>query len=146
MRPSPRKFVNVLAVDTNVLLRYFVDDIPVQAKAAVALIDRLTPEVPGFICREVVLEVVWVLERSYNFSRSRIVNAMLELTTKDGLIVENAQDVAYSLHQYGHSNDDFSDLLILAAAKRVDAQPLYTFDRKLARMDGVALLSVPQPG
>ena len=146
MRPSPRKCVNVLAVDTNVLLRYFVDDIPVQAKAAVSLIDSLTLEMPGFVGREVALEVVWVLERSYDFSRSRIVNAMLNLMEKDGLIVENAEDVASAAIQYRQSSDDFSDLLILAAANRVGAKPLYTFDRKLARMDGVALLSVPQPG
>ena len=60
---------------------------------------------PGFIGREVALEVVWVLERSYDFSRSRIVNAMLNLMEKDGLIVENAQDVAYAFHQYSQSND-----------------------------------------
>ena len=146
MRPSPRKCVNVLAVDTNVLVRYFVDDIPVQANAAVSLIpDSLTPEMPGFIGREVALEVVWVLERSYDFSRSRIVNAMLDLMGKDGLIVENAQDVAYAFHQYSHSNDDFSDLMILAAAERVGAKPLYTFDRKLARMEGATLLAGPLP-
>ncbi len=143
MRPSPRKCVNVLAVDTNVLLRYFVDDIPAQAKAAVSLIDSLTPEMPGFVGREVALEVVWVLERSYDFSRSRIVNAMLNLMEKDGLIVENAQDVAYAFHQYSQSNDDFSDLMILAAAKRMGARPLYTFDRKLARMEGATLLAGP---
>ena len=60
------------ALDTNVLIRYLVGDVPEQAEAARALIDELTPDDPGFICREVVLEVAWVLERSYRFTRPQV--------------------------------------------------------------------------
>ena len=58
------------ALDTNVILRYLVGDDAEQAEAARALLDGLTPGNPGFICREVVLEVPWVLERNYGFTRS----------------------------------------------------------------------------
>ena len=50
------------ALDTNVLIRYLVGDVPEQAESARVLIDGLTTDNPGFICREVVLEVAWVLE------------------------------------------------------------------------------------
>ena len=143
MRPSPRKCVNVLAVDTNVLLRYFADDVPTQAETAKALLASLTSESPGFIGREVALEVVWVLERSYNLSRIRIANAFLDLLDEDGIVVENAEDVASAVILYRESSADFSDLMILAAAKRMGARPLYTFDRKLARMEGATLLAGP---
>ena len=136
----------MLALDTNVLVRHFSNDVPAQKEAANMLLAGLTPESPGFIGREVVLEVVWVLERSYKFSRTRIANALLNLMAGKGILVENSEDVMNSLRQYSHSNADFSDLLILAAAKRAGANPLYTFDQRLARMDGAALLSVPQPG
>ena len=54
-------------VDADVVLQYLLGDNPEQEAAARTLIDRLTPGNPGFICREVVLEVAWVLERSYRF-------------------------------------------------------------------------------
>ncbi len=57
------------AVDTNVILRYLVGDDAEQAEAARTLIDGLTPGNPGFICREVAIEVTWVLERSYHFTQ-----------------------------------------------------------------------------
>ena len=45
------------ALDTNVLIRYLVGDVPEQAEAASELVEALTPDDPGFICLEVVLEV-----------------------------------------------------------------------------------------
>ena len=82
------------ALDANVILRYLVGDNPEQETAARALLDGLTPGNPGFICREVVIEVAWVLERSYSFTRTRIAEAVMELTASDSLIVENSDDVA----------------------------------------------------
>ena len=54
----------MIALDTNVLIRYMVRDNEQQAEAARVLLDDMTAQNPGFICREVVLEVVWVLERA----------------------------------------------------------------------------------
>ena len=134
------------ALDTNILVRYFTNDIPAQAEAARLLIGNLTPANPGFIGREVVLEVVWVLERSYNFSHTKIANDLLDLMEEDDVVLENMEDVRQAVIQYRQSSDNFSDLLILAAANRADATPLYTFDQRLARLEGAALLSIPQPG
>lgn len=84
----------MIALDTNVVVRYLVRDDPAQAEAARALLESLTPERPGFLCREVVVETVWVLERSYKVPRARIADAVLELIATDSLVVEDAGDVA----------------------------------------------------
>ena len=128
------------AVDTNVIVRYLVADDPGQSEAARLLLERLTPDTPGFICREVVIEAAWVLERSYRFPRARIAEALMDLTASDSLVVENADDVVAAAHRYRQGGVGFSDLMILAAAERVGAAPLYTFDRRLARMQGVVLV------
>ena len=52
----------------------------------------------------------------------------------------NSDDVAAAAHRYRRGGADFSDLMILAAAERAGARPLYTFDRGLGRMDGAVLL------
>ena len=131
------------ALDTNVILRYLVGDDAEQAEAARALLDGLTPGNPGFICREVVLEVPWVLERNYGFTRSRIAESLMDLTASDSLVVENSDDVAAAAHRYRQGGPGFSDLMVLSAAERVGAVPLRTFDRRLARMDGAVLVESP---
>ena len=128
------------AVDTNVIVRYLVADDPGQSEAARSLLEQLTPDNPGFICREVVIEAAWVLERSYRFPRTRIAEVLMDLTASDSLVVENADDVVAAAHRYRQGGVGFSDMMILAAAERVGAAPLYTFDRRLARMQGAVLV------
>lgn len=132
----------MIAVDTNVLVRYLVGDDPEQAAAARGSLERLTRERPGFLCREVVVEVVWVLERAYGFARPRIADVLVELTATDTLVVEAADDVARAAADYRQGGVGFADLMILAAARRAGATPLHTFDRQLARLEGTLLVTV----
>ena len=60
----------MIALDTNVLVRYLVADDARQAKAARLLLEGLTTEHPGFICREVIVELVWV----YGGSKQVLIN------------------------------------------------------------------------
>ena len=124
------------AVDTNVVVRYLVGDDAEQAEAARKLIDRLTSSSPGFICREVVIEVAWVLERSYRFTRAQIAEVLMGLTASDSLVVENSDDVAAAAHRYRQGGAGFADLMILSAAEREGATSLHTFDCRLARLGG----------
>ena len=128
------------AVDTNVVVRYLVGDDAEQAEAARKLIDRLTSSSPGFICREVVIEVAWVLERSYRFTRAQIAEVLMGLTASDSLVVENSDDVAAAAHRYRQGGAGFADLMILSAAEREGATSLHTFDCRLARLEGVNLV------
>ena len=130
----------MIAVDSNVLVRYLVRDNLEQAEAARALLEGLTPEQPGFICREVMLEVVWVLGRTYRFPRDRIAHVLAELAATENLAIEAVDDVARAALSFRQGGPGFSDLMIAAAAERAGAHPLYTFDRALARVEGAALL------
>ena len=127
-------------IDTNVLVRYLVEDDPEQAQAARALLEGLTTDRPGFICREVLVELVWVLGRAYRFSRAQIAFVLDQLGSTDGLVVEAGDDVAHAAIRYSIGGADFPDLMILAAAERAGARPLYTFDRALGRVDGARLV------
>ncbi len=130
----------MIALDTNVLARYLVRDDERQAESARALLESLTTERTGYACREVVVELVWVLERAYGVSRERIAAILQELVATQSLVVEAAHDVARAAFRYQAGGPGFSDLMILAAAERSGARPLYTFDRKAARLEGVELL------
>ena len=58
------------------------------------LLDGLSVERPAFICREVMIETVWVLERSYRFAREQIAIVVNGLVTAETLVVESADAVS----------------------------------------------------
>ena len=130
----------MIALDTNVLVRFLVRDDEEQASAANELLSSLTVDRPGFVCREVVVELVWVLERAYGFPRDQIADVLEHLVSTEVLVIEAADDVAQAAFRYRAASAGFSDLMILAAAERAQALPMYTFDQKAARQEGVVLL------
>ena len=131
----------MIALDTNVLVRFLVDDDVDQAKIAGILIDQLTDAAPGFIGREVLVELVWVLERAYGYERADIAAAFDGLLSATELLIEDADDIGLALELYRNDGFGFADLMIVAAARRAGAVELATFDQKAARLPGVRLLS-----
>ena len=131
----------MIALDTNVLVRYLVDDDATQSGAARALIADLSPEAPGFVCREVLVELVWVLERAYGFSRDGIASVLEILFGTPALRIEVADDVVRAVYGYRRGGAEFADRMIAAAARRAGASALYTFDRQAARLENATLLT-----
>ena len=130
----------MISLDTNILVRYLVNDDVDQSVAARDLASALTVEEPAFVCREVIVELVWILERSYGFSHDAISNALLDMLATEGVILETSDDVARAALSYRRGDAGFSDLMIAAASRRAGALPLYTFDQRASRLDGVRLL------
>ena len=130
----------MIALDTNVPVRFLVQDHPEQARLAGEIIDQLSDEAPGFISREVLIELVWVLERAYRLGRNEIAAALDGLLTSTELQIEGSDDVGSAVELYRNDGFGFADLMIAAAARRVGAAQLVTFDRKAARLPGVRLL------
>ncbi len=133
----------MIALDTNVLARYLLEDDEQQAEAARDLLSRLTPDQPGFICREVTIELTWVLQRIYGFSRDLIAEALEKLIAAKELKFEAVDDLIPAIIHYRQGGANLADRMIVAASKRRGAYPLYTFDQKLARLEGVSLLEEP---
>ena len=130
----------MIALDTNILVRFLVLDDVQQAEAARVLLESLTIDNPAYVCREVTIELVWVLERAYGFPRSTVAMVLEELLGTEGLVFETADDVACVANQYGATGMGFSRLMALAAAKRSAANPVYTFEQESAQLEGVSLL------
>jgi len=131
----------MIALDTNVLVRFLTQDDPHQGRLASNVIGSITDAQPGFICREVLVELVWVLERSYGFSCADIAGVLEGLLAASELLVEDADDVGAILELFEMEGFGFSDLMVRQAARRAGADVLMTFDRKAARLDGVDLVN-----
>ena len=83
----------MIALDTNVLVRFLVNDDFEQASAARALLESLSNRNRGFVCREVAVELAWVLDQAYKFSRDQIAGVFEDLVASAELEFEAAEDV-----------------------------------------------------
>ena len=130
----------MIALDTNVVVRFLVQDDPAQSALAREFMATLTADTPGYLCREVMVELIWVLDRAYRYSRAEIATAVEALLSASELEIEAADDVGQALFRYREGRGGFADLMIAAASQRAGASELVTFDRQAATIPGVRLL------
>ena len=58
----------MIGLDTNILVRYLTQDDPIQSPKATEIIEqRLSEENPGFVSIVAIVEMVWVLDRAFDF-------------------------------------------------------------------------------
>ena len=123
----------MIGLDTNVLLRYLVQDDPVQSPRATEIITRrLTEEEPGFVSLVTILEVVWVLKSLYKRSREEIANDIEMVLAADTLEVQNEQEVYHAVVALRNSSGTFEDALIGSLGAWRGCSTTLTFDERAA--------------
>ncbi|MGC2108735.1 MAG: type II toxin-antitoxin system VapC family toxin [Candidatus Korobacteraceae bacterium] len=131
----------MIGLDTNILVRYFAQDDPVQSRKATVLMERgLSPQTPGFVSVVALAETMWVLERSYRLRSEEIAAVVEHILEADALAVEHEAEVATALTALWEGNGSFGDALIGAINSRAGCSRTITFDRKAARLPGFELL------
>lgn len=129
----------LIALDTNVILRYLVQDDEIQSPTADAFFDELSTERPGFISLVVVAELAWVLRRSYGLSRDRMLDLIDQLLASAGLEFEEGETVWRAVLQ-ARGGADLADALIADTAEVFGCEEVVTFDRQAAERLGMRLL------
>jgi predicted nucleic acid-binding protein len=120
----------MLAIDTNLIVRYLTSDHPKQSAAARALIDGKDV----FVCTTVLMETEWVLRSVYGFTADSIEKALTAFGGLPRVTLENPGLAAKALSWMGRGMD-FADALHLAAAKGCEA--FVSFDRGFAKTASV---------
>jgi predicted nucleic-acid-binding protein len=115
----------MLAVDTNVIIRYLTRDDAEQFARANALIGGEDV----FVSTTVLLETEWVLRRGYRFSRDRIIAALTAFAGLPHVTLEDPALAAKAL-DWTRNGLDFADALHLAKAEGCEA--FVSFDQRLA--------------
>lgn len=131
----------MIGLDTDVLIRFLVQDDPEQAAVASSLFAGLKEAAPGFLCREVLVELVWVLERAYGLSRPDIARALDSLLEARELVVEAADRVAIAVDRYRKGGAGFADQMIALAGQGGGCRVTVTFDRQAGVLPGMRHLS-----
>src|SRR5712691_9467843 len=101
------------AIDTNVLVRYLVQDDPAQGKKAAAYIEAAANRDEQVLIGNIVLcETVWVLDSAYGCAKSEI-EAAIEKLLQSSTFQFEAKDVVWAaLEEYRVARVDFADCLI----------------------------------
>ena len=129
------------ALDTNVLIRYVVQDDTAQLGAAKRLIRRLVARGSSiFIPVTVALELEWVLRTSFGYAKDDVLQVLSSLLSAAELSFESEHAVEVTLQLYRDGSADFADCLHIALAAQAGEQPLWTFDRGAARISGARLV------
>jgi predicted nucleic-acid-binding protein len=124
----------MIGVDTNVLVRYIVQDDDEQTKLATNWLEQhCTVEQPAFINRIVLCEVVWVLQRAYKYDKNVITEVLKQLLNTENIIIEDSQLAQSALHDYITGNADFSDYLIAHVNQSKNCTLTLTFDKKASQ-------------
>ena len=133
----------MIGLDTNVLLRYVVQDDARQSPLATDLIETaLSDDEPGWIASIVLCELVWVLEGPYDYARGMIVATLQRLFEIARFRVE-APSLAWRALDAYKAGADFSDAMIALGNERDGCAYTATFDRAASKQRQMKLLGRP---
>ena len=127
----------MIGLDTNILVRYVVQDDPAQARRATEIIEqRISQQNPGFVNIVAMVETAWVLKRTYRFSDALVAEAIERMLRIGTLIVESEQEVFTAMVALKEGHGSFGDALIGELGRRAGCLCTLTFDREAALLPG----------
>jgi predicted nucleic-acid-binding protein len=137
----------MIAVDTNVLLRYLLEDDPKQSPKAAKLINGLQSVL---ITDGVLVETIWTLKgRKYQQKKTALIVVIQSLFEESNIRFEDGHAVWMALSDYraakriSGKEADFADALVASKAKsvanfrRVELKGIYTFDVAAQQFSGM---------
>lgn len=124
----------MIGLDTNVLVRYIVQDDPEQARAATRLVESAcTEQSPGYISVVVLVELVWVLAAAYDYERDVIASVLGQILRTTEFTVEDGDLAWNALREFEEGNAGFADYLLARRNRSSGCSTTFTFDRKAAK-------------
>jgi len=133
----------MLGIDTNVLVRFLVQDDEAQFEKARKLIKR---EVSAgrrvFVNQLVLMETEWVLRSRYSVSKNQIIEAISGLLDASDVQFEDEPAIEEAIFIWKESTADFADCLIGAKNRRLGCRATATFDLKALKLPSFIATSV----
>jgi len=125
----------MIGLDTNVLVRYLMQDDTAQARLASAAIESAAGRGERLRLSAVTLcELVWVLESAYGQTPADVARALEQIVRTADFELEHADRVRTAIAQYRSTLADFADALIGLVNETAGCQYTITFDRSLKRI------------
>ena len=123
------------ALDTNVLVRYLVQDDPIQGRKAAAYIESAAAASEQILVGNIVLcETVWVLDSAYGYDKAEICTVLEKLLQSSTFQFESKDAAWRALEEYRAVKADFADCLMGQLHRAFGCEPTATFDIALRKL------------
>lgn len=123
-----------IVADTNIFLRFVLDDIKQQAEKSQQLFeDGKAGKVEIIVPQIVIFEIQFTLEKYYNFSKNQIIDQLSNILSADYLSIQDVNMFREALTIYKSRNMDLVDCFLVAFS-RISQQELETFDQDLRKL------------
>lgn len=123
----------MIGVDTNVLLRFLVNDDPQQNRIARETLARSGVDNPVFVSAVTLAETVWILTKTLGYPARDIANMVQNLLASDGVVMEHGDQLGQLFGRSGGSAAELTDYLIAWSGLAAGCRKTLTFDRRAAR-------------
>ncbi len=124
----------IYLIDTNVILRYLLDDHPeFSPKAARFMMKVANAEIKAEILDVVLIECIYVMEKHYKIPRKVIVNRLARIIGFDGIVTINKVILINALLTYQKHAIDIVDCLLHAYSSKT--KPVVSFDRDFEKLN-----------
>ena len=120
----------MLNVDTNVLVRAFLEDDINQTPRSQQCLQQAADDKTLFISSYALLEFVWVLKVK-KFTRQQIHKAILTLADAAGTTLGQRSLVLVAAEKYIKGQADFGDYMIIAEGEAHGIHAFKTFDHAI---------------
>lgn len=121
-------------LDTNIFIRYFIEDVPRQAKESREIFERIQDnKLKGLISILVVNEIIWILEHYYSLKRFDYIPKLIKLISlKSMRIIDLKKETLMQiLDRLEKTSFDFTDLYIFYKAGN---KKILSFDRDFKKL------------
>lgn len=130
------------ALDTNVLVRWLVQDDETQAEQVEALLrSSIANRRPLFVPCTVILELEWVLRSRYGYAKAAVVQGLDSLLEAKELEIQFEAAIERALYLYRQSRADFADCVHVGLSAASERLPFVTFDERASRLSGAERLA-----
>jgi len=131
----------MIGIDTNVLLRLWLNDDPALNKRMDTLLAHESQAPASVFVTDVVLvEAVWTLRTVYQQDKAAQVLAVRSLLEETAFALQDRDGITHALALFEASNCGFSDCLVVARHQQTACTQTATFDRAMKKLTGVRLL------
>ena len=125
------------ALDTNVLVRFLVDDDRAQSAKVARLVNRAIARDQTLFVSDVVLcETVWVLRSVYEVPRAEVAGVLGQFLKATHLTFGDVDALLRALAAFAAGRGHFADYVIQEHARAAGCGEVATFDRALLKERG----------
>ncbi len=122
-----------LVLDTNVFLRFLLNDIPSQAERAEKIFQAARNKKNKLLVPQIVIfEIIFALEKYYGFPKKEVLNKVKVILAMEFLSIEDKNVFEDAVVLYDQKNISFPDSFLISFTKQNNAD-IFSFDKEMKK-------------